>query len=289
MLAQITETTDTINKTFVTSKDALVDSFNNAFRQIIDWTPRVVALVALLVFGYLAARLANRVVSILCEKFGLQAGAERSGLAESMQHMGITRSMPAIMGTIVFWLILCIFVMAGFNVLGLKQLSEGMEKVVAYIPHLAVATVLIVVGLFIASFVRGVVATSADRVGISYSEHLATFCYYFLVGTTFFFAFDQLKLEIPSLVQNLVLIGFGALAAGVGLAIGLGGRDVMSGILAGYYVRQRLQAGDKVTMGNISGTVREVGAVATIIETREDGLVNRHSVPNVKVLNEAVR
>jgi hypothetical protein len=35
--------------------------------------------------------------------------------------------------------------------------------------------------------------------------------------------------------------------------------------------------------------VREVGPVATIIETHEDGLLSRHSVPNTKVLNEAVR
>jgi hypothetical protein len=29
--------------------------------------------------------------------------------------------------------------------------------------------------------------------------------------------------------------------------------------------------------------------VATIVETHEGGLVNRHTVPNTKMLNEAVR
>ena len=63
----------------------------------------------------------------------------------------------------------------------------------------------------------------------------------------------------------------------------------MGGILAGYYVRQRLQAGDHVTVGTLEGTVREVGPVATVIETDEDGLINRRSIPNTKMLNEAVR
>jgi small-conductance mechanosensitive channel len=44
-----------------------------------------------------------------------------------------------------------------------------------------------------------------------------------------------------------------------------------------------------VTVGSIEGTVREVGPVATVIETRENGLVSRHSVPNAKMLQEAVR
>ena len=56
---------------------------------------------------------------------------------------------------------------------------------------------------------------------------------------------------------------------GFGLALGLGGRDVMAGILAGYYLRQRLAAGDHVEVAGLEGTVREVGPVATVVETDE--------------------
>ena len=57
-----------------------------------------------------------------------------------------------------------------------------MGKVVDYIPNLLVATVVVVVGLLVASFLRGVVATSADRLGVSYAEHLANGCYYVLAA-----------------------------------------------------------------------------------------------------------
>ena len=43
-----------------------------------------------------------------------------------------------------------------------------------------VATVVVVMGLLVASFLRGLIATSADRVGISYAEHLANASYYVL-------------------------------------------------------------------------------------------------------------
>jgi len=87
----------------------------------------------------------------------------------------------------------------------------------------------------------------------------------------------------------VILIAFGAVAVGFGLAFGLGGRDVMGGILAGYYVRQRMQTGDQVNISGFKGTIREVGPVATVVESDEDGLLHRHSIPNVKMLNEAVR
>lgn len=265
-----------------------VNSFQDAFRQILELAPNVLASLVVMVVGYVVAKLVGRVSTTISEALGLQTGAERSGLAASMRQVGIQKSVAAIVGQIMFWLTLCIFLTAAFNILHLEAVSVAMQKVVAFIPNLIVATVVVVVGLLIATFLRGVVATSADRVGISYAEHLANACYYVLALMTFIAAFNQLGFDFP-LLNELILIVFGAVGLGFALALGLGGRDVMGGILAGYYTRQRLHPGDQVTVAGFEGRVREVGPVATIIETEEGGLLNRHSVPNTRMLSEAVR
>jgi hypothetical protein len=277
-----------VNAQITPWKDALVNSFQQAFTQIATLAPKVVGMVVILVVGYVLARIIDRVITALAESLKLDTAAERSGLSESMKKVGISQSVAAIVGKIGFWLTMSVFLSAGFNVLGLEAMTGAMNKVVGYIPNLLVATVVIVVGMLVATFVRGIVATSADRVGITYAEQLANACYYVLGLMTFLAAFDQVGFQF-GLIKELVLIAFAALALGFGLAFGLGGREVMAGILAGYYTRQRLQAGDKVTIGHLEGTVREVGPVATTIETDEDGLINRHTVPNVKMLNEAIR
>jgi small-conductance mechanosensitive channel len=279
---------ETVTRTFDNSWQAVQDSFANAWHQTIGIAPQILAMVAVIVIGYIVARFVGRAVTTLAEKLGFQNAADQSGLADSMHRMGIQRNVPTIIGTIVFWMLMGVFLMAGFNILGLPAVSEAMQGIVNYIPKLLVATVVIVVGLLVATFLRGVVATSADRVGLSYAEYLANGCYYVFALLTFIAAFNQLGLQF-ALLENLILIASGALAVGFGLAFGLGGRDVMAGILSGYYVRQRLHAGDHVTVGHLEGTVREVGPVATIIETEEDGLLNRRSIPNAKMLNEAVR
>ncbi len=266
----------------------LIESFSKAYKGAMDEAPYVVGAIVVLVLGYVVARLAARLLTIVSQRVRLQVAAERSGLAESMQHMGIKRDVPAIIGTIVFWLLMCVFVMAAFKILQLDALTTAMGKVAAYIPNLLIATVVVVVGLLVASLLRGIVATSADRLGVSYAENLANACYYALAALTFFWAFDQLGIKFE-LLNYAILIVVGGLALAFGLAFGLGGREVMAGILAGYYLRQRLNAGDHVQVGALEGTVREVGPVATIVETNEAGLVNRHTVPNTKMLNEAVR
>lgn len=269
-------------------RQTLVDSFNTAFGQIVARAPNVLAAIAVMIVGYIVARLLDRASAALSEKLGLQTAADRSGLVASMKQVGIHRSVPSIVGRLVFWLTLCVFLTAACNILELEKVSAAIDKIVGYIPSLLVATVVVVVGLLVATFLRGVVATSADRVGITYAEHLANGCYYVLALMTFLAALDQLHINFE-LLQQIILISFAALALGFGLAFGLGGREVMGGILAGYYTRQRLHAGDQVTVCGMEGTVREVGPVATIIETEEDGLLNRHSIPNTKMLSEAVR
>jgi small-conductance mechanosensitive channel len=279
---------DTARETVNASRQALVDSFTQAWSQVILLAPKMVAMVTVLVLGYVVARWFGGLVAVVTEKLGLQTATEKSGLAKSMHDVGIRRPVPAIVGGIVFWLLMSVFVMAAFNILGLQSISDAMGEVVNYIPKLLVATVVVVIGLLAATFLRGVVATSADRVGLSYAEYLAGGCYWVLSILTFIAAFNQLGIQF-ALLEKLILIGSAGLAAGFALAFGLGGRDVMAGILSGYYVRQRLQAGDTVNVAGFEGTVREVGPVATIIETREGGLVSRHSVPNTKMLQEAVR
>ena len=271
-----------------TWNDAVQTSFAKAFAQIAEFGPKVLAMVVILVIGYFVAKLLDRLATALCQSVGLQTGAERTGLVDSMKQVGITSSAPALVGRIVFWVTLSVFLTAAFNNLGLPEVSAAVDGLIAYVPKILIATVIIVVGLLVATFIRGVVATSADRVGVSYAEHLANGAYYILALMTFLAAAEKLDINFK-LFEQMILIAFSALALGFGLALGLGGKEVMGGILAGYYTRQRLQNGDHVTVGGLEGTVRDVGPTATTIETFEDGLINRRSVPNVKMINEAVR
>lgn len=271
-----------------TWNEAVQNSFAKAFDQIALLGPKVLAMVVILVVGYFVAKVLDRAVTALCQSVGLQTGAERTGLVNSMKQVGITTTVPALVGRIVFWVTLCVFLTAAFNNLGLPEVSAAVDGLIAYVPKILIATVIVVVGLLVATFIRGVVATSADRVGVSYAEHLANGAYYILALMTFLAAAEKLDINFK-LFEQLILLAFAGLALGFGLALGLGGKEVMGGILAGYYTRQRLQNGDHVSVGNLEGTVRDVGPTSTTIETYEDGMLNRHSVPNVKMVNEAIR
>ena len=238
----------TIETTTRESATTLVESFTEFWNQAILLTPRLIAALIILVIGFLISRLVGQAIAAVCDRLGLQRGAERGGLVQSMRQVGISRSVPQIVGLIVFWLLMCVFLMAGFHMLKLHAVSEAMQTIVAYIPHILVATFMVVVGLLIATLLRGVIATSADRVGLSYAGQLANGAYYVLALITFLAALTHLGVKLE-LLNNLILIAASAIGVGFALSFGLGGRDVVGGILSGYYVRQRMQTGDEVSIG----------------------------------------
>ncbi len=277
-----------IRKTAHTARQSLEQAFTQAYDQFLALVPNVLAVIVILIAGYVTARLVAKLVSALAEKLSLHQIAERGGLVASMRQLGIKRPVNAVLGTLAFWLLMFVFLMAAFNVLGFTDVTTAMQIAGAYIRHLFKAGIVVVVGLLAATFLRGVVATSADRGGITHAQGLASACYYLLVVMTLMAGFAQLEIQFE-LLNYAILIVLGGISTAFGLAVGFGGREVAGGILAGYYLRQRIQAGDIVTIGDLEGTVREIGPVSTVIETEKDGLMNRRSVPNTKMLNEAVR
>ena len=101
----VDQTTETVKTTFNNSWDAVKDSFENAWQQSIAVAPKIVAMVVVLVIGYIVARFVARTITTLCEKIGLQNAADQSGLADSMHHMGLQRNVPAIIGTMAIVLV----------------------------------------------------------------------------------------------------------------------------------------------------------------------------------------
>ena len=124
-------TTNMTMETVDHSTKTLSDTFTEVFQPMIQMAPNALAAVLILGVGYVIARVLSRLATVMCEKIGLQTAAERSGLADSMKHAGVGRSMPAIIGLIVFWLLMCVWIMAAFKVLGLVAVSDAMQGVVA--------------------------------------------------------------------------------------------------------------------------------------------------------------
>ncbi len=145
------------------------------------------------------------------------------------------------MGTLSFWAVFLGAISIAVDVLGIKALEDLVHSVWAYIPNVLAALLIFIV----ASLVAGAIVTLINRtMGDSPTGGIVrTAAPVLVMAIAAFMILDQLNIA-----TNIVVITYaaivGAVALGMALAFGLGGRDVAGRILESAYTKGQLAKDD---------------------------------------------
>ena len=267
------------------AKETVLSPMMGLWTKVAEFAPNIVAALLLLIIGYFIAKLIGAVVRKLLEKVGLDKLTESSGIANAVQSTGLEASASAIFGKIVYWLIFLTFLISAADTLGLPRVSATIDDFVLYLPKLIGALLVVIIGLFAAHLVRTAVETAATGMNLEYGRALGTLIHTIMVVVIISLAIGQLEIETALLNQVVSIVLF-AIAAAVALSLGMGTRGISSNIVAGLYARDLFQPGDKIVVGDVTGTVAEVSTTNTVLEL-EDG--TSYSVPNQDLIAQQVK
>ena len=153
-----------------------------------------------------------------------------------------------------------------------------------YVPKVFGAALILLAGVLLAQLLSGLVRGAAESVGLDYANGLARMAQGLVIIISISVAIGQLevKTELLNYVIAIVLITVGLAVA---LAFGLGSRELVSQILAGIYVRELYEVGQRVCLADIEGQIEEIGTVKTLLLT-DDGELT--SVANRALLEQRV-
>jgi len=131
-----------------------------------------------------------------------------------------------LIGTICYWLSLLITIVVALNAVGLTVAADLMQKVVLFIPNIIAAVFILIVGIFVAVFVRNIVRVSANSAGISQANLVSNICEVVIMVFAVAIALEQLQIggRIIDLTISIILGSFGL---GFALAFGLGCKDIV--------------------------------------------------------------
>lgn len=88
-----------------------------------------------------------------------------------------------------------------------------------------------------------------------------------------------------SILVTVLTIGVAAFGLAFGLSLGLGARNLVTGILSSYYVCERFLVGRTIRFGDVSGEVSEIGSLNTVVTTNAETVV----IPNATLIRTIVR
>jgi hypothetical protein len=111
------------------------------------------------------------------------------------------------------------------NTLGLSSVSDLLSQVLLYVPKVIAAVVVLILGLFFANFLAGVIKTAAANAGLVEADLLAALARYAIVTFTAAVTLEELEIA-AELVRAAFAILLGAAALAAALAFGLGCKDL---------------------------------------------------------------
>lgn len=194
--------------------------------------PNLLGFLLILTIGYIIATVVAGIARKVLDKMGVDRH-----LQSSTAHSYVDRIMPGAraangISRVVFWLVFGFFIVAAVGALGIPAVTAFMNDVLAYLPNIIVAILIFVV----ASLLAGAVAGGVTKVmgDTPTGKVVATVVPALVMVIAMFMILNQLRIA-----EEIVTIAFaatmGALALGLALAFGLGGRDVAARMLEDAY------------------------------------------------------
>jgi small-conductance mechanosensitive channel len=231
----------------------VAELFARVGEDFLQWLPQLVAGLAVLLAGWIVAHLLRVAASRLTAMLNPLLRRLRA------DDDGTQPLSPALIGGVVFWLVLMAFAAAAAGVLGLSVFSDWIDALLRMLPALLAAALIVVTGVIGASLLRSLVVRAARR--LEYRVVLGYATQGLVLALAAVIALDLIGLDVSFL---MLLVG-----VVLALAFGLGARTTVGNLLGARYLRRHVHLGDELRIGDIEGRVVELSVQDVVLETAE--------------------
>ena len=218
--------------------------------------PALIGAAVILLTGYFLARQVERWTDHLLRRMEFNKMAQAGGLTEAMERAGSRLDPVHAMGKLLFWLMMLVVILLSATALGLESINQMFGMMLSYIPTLIAAIIIVILGMIVGEFVRALVLASAG--GVGGVPTLAKVAKTAVILIAIFMALQQVGVA-PEIVTSAFTLILGAVALAVGLAFGLGNRELAGEITRRWYEegRQKLRAPEHTVPASADGKREE--------------------------------
>lgn len=202
---------------------ALRDSTQRVLVQVTQLLPGILALILVVALFWAIAA-----VSAWAVKRIMRAARADERINQGMGEWASSQNPSEILGRVVFWVLMIIGILFGVSLFSeASPQSPLAREIVAYVPGVVTAIVLLFAGSLVARFLARSVLISGVNMNLQYARILSLGVKWLVLVLT-----AAMVLEHLAIGGVIVLLAFGILFGGIvlalALAVGLGSRDLVS-------------------------------------------------------------
>lgn len=196
--------------------------------------PRLTAALLILLLGAALAKGIKGLVVKLLETVKIANWVKNTPVELFFKNAEFGEKMEGVLGSIVYWMMMLVVIHSTVSVLGLTSLTHVLEGVLNYVPRIVSSVLVLFFGLLLAGVVESLVKGSVMSVDGKSARLLGKVSSYLVLVIAVLAAINELR--IASEFIMVLFVGFVTmLSLGLGLALGLGGKEVVNKMLTKWY------------------------------------------------------
>lgn len=213
--------------------DVLTRSFQDLWVGVVNFLPNLVVALVVFVVGWVVGVVLGKVVAQVVRSLKVDHALRSAGVDDVLRKGGFTLDAGRFVGALVQWFIIIVFLIASFDILGLRQVNAFLQQVVLlYLPQVIVAVLILLVAAVIAETMEHVVIGAAKAAEVKSARFLGKvtrWAIWIFAVLTALYQLGVATLFVQTLFTGIVI----AFSLAIGLAFGLGGQET-----AAHYLKR---------------------------------------------------
>jgi len=200
------------------------------WQNLIERAPSIFWSGLVLLLGILVAKWLAALTCAFISRIRLNQILKRMGLEEALSKIDASLNAPKFFGEIVKWFFIVLSLTASSEILGLTQSSQFLEKIIGYFPNIFISCLIFLVAVFLSDFSQKIMVGTLEKEKITYSRFLGRMIRWAIWLFAILAILYQLQIT-PSLILVIFIGMVATTSIALGLAFGLGGKDLATKIL----------------------------------------------------------
>jgi small-conductance mechanosensitive channel len=257
-------------------KTQLIQTYQNLVGDLIGAAPKIISGMILVLLAWMVAKLVEKFVRLMMIRTNFDSVLGKIGIDTAIQQLGLRKSLSDVIPRVVYFLLLFLFARSLADTVGLTAISEAIGSFLGYVPNIVAAILILLVGSALGRFAGAAVARSAEGSGLEFAPALGRVLSAVVLFVAVIMSMAQLRID-TDIVRLVTALSMAGAALAFGLCFGLGGRTLVSNILAGLYVKRLFAPGTEIEVDGHRGIVASISTTSTILkqEGRDIVLANQ--------------
>ncbi len=207
-------------------------------QQLVTFVGNLVLAIIIFVIGYLISVGIGRIITEILKSLRFNMLFAKEGWAKAFQKAGVDVHPAEFVGAIFKWVFVIMSLLLAVDILKLAQFGMVLTQVLDYLPNVIVAALIFVVAVIISDIIEKVIRVAVERMKVGYGYVAASIVKWAIWIFTIFLVLNQLlpnNALIETLYMAIVYGIVGAVALGVAIAIGLGGKNTAKEMISDMY------------------------------------------------------